>query len=72
MIRDIKICILKNELKSIYRDIKNYEKALCERDQRFHNGKLNVDRILEEYIKSKSFEIWKLKRDICKLKNNLS
>ena len=65
----IKICILKNELKGVYRDINKYEVSLSERNMKYHYGKLNIEKLKDDYLMEKLEHIWKLRRNICKLKN---
>jgi hypothetical protein len=64
----IKICILKNELRGVYRDINKYEISLSERNIKYHDGKLNIEKLKDDYFMEKVEHIWKLRRIICKLK----
>ncbi len=67
-----KLCVLKRKINSLMREI-DYERALLlHRSNVYHDGRLNVDNMIEEYSKQKMAKIFQIKRELVKLKQNES
>jgi len=67
-----KLCVLKRKINSLMKEIA-YERALLlHRSNVYHDGRLNVDNMIEEYSKQKMAKIFQIKRELVKLKQNES
>ena len=65
-----KIYLLSKRVKDIKRGIPMYSYTISKRSELYHNGRLDINDMMEEYINSKNIEIFSIKREIVKLKNN--
>ena len=70
MITFYKILSIVRKIRNIKKNISSYWYDLDYRNRKFHSGKLNVDSLMNEYQKKKNSQIFSLKREIVKLKNN--
>ena len=71
MITYYKICKIVREIRNIKKSFSTFWYDLEYRNVTFHNGKLNMDSLMNEYQKEKNSEIFSLKREIVKLKNSV-
>ena len=63
-----RFCVLKRKIKRLLNEI-NYERmALANRSNQYHNGRLNIDSMLEEYTNDRMKKIYQIKRELVKLK----
>ena len=67
-----KILRLKNRIKKIKKGFSEYQYALEARNINYHNGKLDTERLFNDYIRQKNAEIFSIKRKIVTLKSKLN
>ena len=67
-----KILRLINKIKKIENKFSDYQWDLQVRNVIYHSGKLDTDRLFNEYVQSKRVEIFSIKRQIVSLKNKLN
>ena len=63
-----KFCRLKRKIKSLMSEIDNERLVLSERSNLYHNGRLNIDSLLEEYTSKRMVKIYQIKRELVKLR----
>ena len=68
-IKAYKICLLTKKINKIRKSIPEYHFALYDRNRDYHKGKLNTDSLMVDFKKEKYSEIFSIKREIVKLKN---
>lgn len=66
-----KILRLVNKIKKIRQKFSDYQCDLQVRNITYHNGKLDTERLFDDYVQSKNAEIFSIKRQIVSLKNKL-
>jgi hypothetical protein len=60
------ICSLIREIKRKKRQVKIFRQNLMERNNRYHDGRLEIDDAVEEEIRKARVQIYRLKREIVK------
>ena len=65
-----KFCLLKRKIGSLMKEIAYERTLLLQRSNRYHDGRLNVDNLMEEYSKLRMTKIFQIKRELVKLKQN--
>jgi len=68
----LKILRLVNKIRRIKQKFPDYRWALEVRNVTYHSGRLDTDRLFNEYIYQKNIEIFAIKREIVSLKNKLN
>lgn len=68
----LKILRLINKIKEIRRKFPDYRWDLELRNSFYHDGKLDTERLFNEYVYQKNIEIFAIKREIVSLKNKLN
>lgn len=60
--RKIRWCILVRRVRSLREDIRREFRIL------YHGGRLDIDRLMEDYSREKSSQIWRIKRHLIRLR----
>ena len=63
-----KFCLLRRKIKSLMMEIDHERLVLNERSNLYHNGRLNIDSLIEEYSKRRMVKIYQIKRELVKLR----
>ena len=66
VIKKCKVCLLIRKIKRRKKSVKSRRLDLMERNQKYHNGRLEIDDILEKEIRKDKKVIYNLKREIVK------
>ena len=67
-----KLCVLKRKIKTLMDEISHERLVLIHRSDRYHNGRLNIENLMEDYSSQKMAKIFQIKRELVKLKQNES
>jgi hypothetical protein len=68
VLKKCKICLLTREIRKYKKKENTYRYVLMERSQKYHNGRLEIDSLLENEINKGKATIFRLKRGIVKEK----
>lgn len=68
----LKILRLVNKIRRIKQKFPDHRWSLEVRNVTYHSGRLDTDRLFNEYIYQKNIEIFAIKREIVLLKNKLN
>jgi hypothetical protein len=63
-----RFCLLSRKIKSLLLDIERDRLVLVNRSNFYHNGRLDVDSLLEEYSKERIVRIYQIKKELVKLR----
>lgn len=64
IIKRSKSCVIKYQIKNEERLIERTRQEVIDRSHKYHNGRLNVEKILENITKKSRTKIFKLKRKL--------
>lgn len=67
-----KIIRLSNKIRKIRQKFSDFRWDLELRNANYHSGKLDTERLFDEYVREKNIEIFSIKREIVSLKNKLN
>lgn len=60
--------MLKRRIKSLMSEMDHERTTLNHRSNLYHDGRLNVDSMIEEYSKDRMIKIYQIKRELVKLR----
>lgn len=63
-----RFCMLKRRIKSLMSEIDHERTTLNHRSNLYHDGRLNVDSLMEEYSKERMNRIYQIKKELVKLR----
>ena len=63
-----KFCMLRRRIKSLMSEIDHERNVLTTRNNLYHNGRLNIDSLLEGYSNERILKIYQIKRELVKLR----
>lgn len=69
--RVLRCCILGVRISGIRSQINDERIRISERSDKYHGGRLDVDRLMHDYIIERRVKIMGIKRDIVKIRKNV-